>query len=185
MHRHWRQRSWSALLVGLALVATAVTHAATVTEHELKLALIYNLTKFVTWPSERESSPTFVLCVLGESPFESALESVVGLTVKERPITVRHDSAETSTDGCDLLFVSRSEGDRVDEILAPLADTPVLTVSDAPGFALRGGIVELKNLGKRIGFEINVAAYRRAELAISSQVLALATLVGTPESSGR
>jgi hypothetical protein len=90
----------------------------------------------------------------------------------------------TPESGCDLVFVSRSEDERLDEILAALADEPTLTVSDTPGFAARGGIVELQARGSRIGFAINVAAYRRAGLAISSQLLELATLLDTPSEAG-
>jgi hypothetical protein len=47
-------------------------------------------------------------------------------------------------------------------------------------FAKRGGIVELQSRDNRIGFEINVAAYRRAGLVVSSQLLQLATVLDEP-----
>lgn len=178
MLHHKRQRLRGSLLACVALVATAAAHAATVPEHELKLAMTYKIAKFVSWPAARESSGSFALCVLGEDPFEGALGGIEGLTVKERAIAVRH--AITVAEvlfGCDLVFVSRSESENLEGILATLADVPVLTVSDAPQFAARGGIVELQPRGSRIGFTINVAAFRRAGLAISSQLLELATLI--------
>jgi hypothetical protein len=177
-----RQRLRVGLLACVALVATAVGHAATVPEHELKLALTYKVAKFVSWPGVLENPRNFALCVLGENPFEDALDGIGGLTVKDRAIDV-HQAASlaelTPAGGCDLVFVARSEEQRLDGILATLADQPVLTVSDTPGFAARGGIVELEARGSRIGFTINVAAYRRAGLTISSQLLELATLLET------
>lgn len=187
MRHHKRQRLRGSLLACVALVATAVVHAATVSEHELKLALTYKVAKFVSWPAARESSQSFALCVLGDNPFEGALDGVAGLTVKDRGIDVHQAASLVElAEGCDLVFVSRSEGERLEEILAALAGEPVLTVSDTPGFAARGGIVELEARGSRIGFTINVAAYRRAGLAISSQLLELATLIETTaEGSGQ
>jgi hypothetical protein len=179
-HHRWRRT----LLVCLALLATAAVRAATVPEHELKLALTYKVAKFVSWPAARESAPTFLLCVLGENPFEDALDGIVGLTIKERAIAVKHgDSIVDLGQSCDLVFISRSESERLAEILVALEGEPVLTVSDAPRFADLGGIVELESRGSRIGFTINVGAYRRAGLTISSQLLELATLTDSPQAA--
>jgi hypothetical protein len=126
------------------------------------------------------------LCVLGDDPFEDALDGIIGLTIKDRTIAVRRaDSVAELGTACDLLFVSRSESEHLAEIFGTLADEPVLTVSDVPHFAASGGIVELQSRGSRIGFEINVGAYRRAGLTISSQLLQLATLVGAETASGQ
>lgn len=165
------------LLFCVALSAAMTARSASVPEHEVKLALTYKVAKFVGWPSAPAPAPTFVLCVLGDNPFGDALAGIAGRPVQDRPIEiVLEGMAASSGAPCDLLFVSRSEGERVEAILEPLRNAPVLTVSDTPGFAQRGGIVELQNRGGRIGFEINVAAYRRAGLTISSQLLELATL---------
>jgi hypothetical protein len=171
-----RLRHALAVCVGLA-VARAL-FAATVPEHELKAALTYKVAKFVTWPAEREAAATFNLCVLGQHPFESALDDAEDLKIKVRAIVVRQlSSAAEETKTCDLLFIADSESDRLLELLAELADEPVLTVSDMARFARRGGMVELQSRDNRVGFEINVMAYRRAGLVVSSQLLQLATLL--------
>jgi hypothetical protein len=154
-------------------------YAAAVSEHELKAALTYKLAKFVTWPAERELKPTFELCVLGAHPFGSALDGIDELTIKDRPIVVRAIEALDPA-ACDLLFIAESESESLPELLASLADSPVLTVSDMERFAKRGGIVELQSRDNRVGFEINVAAYRRAGLVVSSQLLQLATVLDEP-----
>lgn len=160
------------------LLAAAAAHTAAVPEHQVKLALTYKLTKFVSWPEERESGSTFALCVLGEDPFGEALDEIEDLKIKDRTIKVERLALIDETAGhCDLMFISRSEADKISDLLAELESQPVLTISDLPRFAERGGIVELQNRDNRVGFEINVAAYKRAGLVISSQLLQLATLV--------
>jgi hypothetical protein len=154
-------------------------YAAAVPEYELKAALTYKLAKFVTWPAERELKPEFELCVLGTHPFGSALDGIEKLTIKDRPIVVRAIEALDPA-ACDLLFIAESESESLPELLAALADSPVLTVSDMERFAKRGGIVELQSRDNRVGFEINVAAYRRAGLVVSSQLLQLATVLDEP-----
>jgi YfiR/HmsC-like len=176
----WRTRLRRGLSVGVGLLLAGTVAANSVPEHELKAALTYKLAKFVTWPAERELAATFELCVLGEHPFESALDGIDELTIKERPIAVRSVASVVEPAACDLLFIAASESERLAELLAELADMPVLTVSDMPRFAKRGGIVELQSRDNRVGFEINVPAYRRAGLVVSSQLLQLATLVDAP-----
>lgn len=174
-----RARSLCGLYVCVGLTLAHALYAAAVPEHELKAALTYKLAKFVTWPAERELKSTFELCVLGAHPFGSALDGIEKLTIKDRPIVVRAIEALDPA-ACDLLFIAESESESLPELLAALADAPVLTVSDMERFAKRGGIVELQSRDNRIGFEINVAAYRRAGLVVSSQLLQLATVLDEP-----
>jgi hypothetical protein len=53
----------------------------------------------------------------------------------------------------------------------------VLTVSDMPQFSLRGGMIQFVPEGKKIRFEVNLAAVQRAGLALSSELLKVATTV--------
>jgi hypothetical protein len=54
---------------------------------------------------------------------------------------------------------------------------PILTVSDAPGFVNRGGMIEFVLDSNRVRFEINLAAARAAGLNLSSELLRVATAV--------
>ena len=178
----WRSLWKRCTFVCLGFVLALPGYSAAVPEHELKLALTYKLAKFVSWPLEREQAATFRLCILGEDPFGPALDDLKSLRVKERVIAVEQIAIiDENSARCDLVFVSRSEAERITELLAELDGKPVLTISDLPRFAERGGIVELQNRDNRVGFEINVAAYKRAGLVVSSQLLQLATLIDEPK----
>jgi hypothetical protein len=50
----------------------------------------------------------------------------------------------------------------------------VLTVSDAPRFAARGGMIEFVREGEHVRFTVNVDAAKRAGLSISSRLLRVA-----------
>ncbi|MEO1594383.1 MAG: YfiR family protein [Pseudomonadota bacterium] len=149
-------------------------------EDELKLAFTYNIARFVTWPERAagDQSEYFHLCILGDTPYRIAMDNLGKRRVADLPIEVI-DLARPPADGvrCDLAYLSAESGDVPGVIEALLAET-VLTVSDAPGFANTGGIIELTRRNDRIAMRINVAAVRRAGLTISSQLLSLATLVG-------
>ncbi|MNL86350.1 hypothetical protein D3C87_2150180 [compost metagenome] len=54
---------------------------------------------------------------------------------------------------------------------------PVLTITDATGFADRGIMIEMRRQGPRIVFDVNLAAARRVNLDFSSRLLKLASFV--------
>jgi hypothetical protein len=78
---------------------------------------------------------------------------------------------------CDILFISQSEGNRVEAILASLNNRPTLTVSDLDRFARRGGMIHLVTDGNRIRLAINLEAAQAAHLTISSKLLRVAEIV--------
>ena len=53
-----------------------------------------------------------------------------------------------------------------------------LRVSDQPGFAQQGGMVELKRRGARMGLVVNLGALESAGLKASSKLLQLSEVVG-------
>ena len=61
--------------------------------------------------------------------------------------------------------------------ISALRDAPVLTVSDAPRFSQREGMIEFVKDGERIRFEVNLVAAERAGLTLSSDLLKVATYV--------
>ena len=104
-----------------------------------------------------------------------------GETAHGRPIDVRRlDRLDEITD-CHILFVSRGEVDRLDEIRRTLRGRSVLTVSDAEGFAERGGMIRFVTDRNRIRLRINLEAARTADLTLSSKLLRPAQIVGTEE----
>ncbi|MEO0344932.1 MAG: YfiR family protein [Pseudomonadota bacterium] len=149
-------------------------------EDELKLAFTYNIARFVVWPEHttEDLSGAFHLCVLGDTPHRIASDNLGKRRVADLPIEVINLRRELP-DGvhCDLAYLS-ADADDVPAVAEALLADSVLTVSDAPGFATAGGVIELTRRNDRIAMRINVANLRRAGLSISSQLLSLATLVG-------
>jgi transcription-repair coupling factor (superfamily II helicase) len=76
-----------------------------------------------------------------------------------------------------MLFISRSETDRLEQILASFVGKPVLTVSDVEGFARRGGMIDLATVSGKIQLRINLEAAKAARLTMSSKLLRPAKVV--------
>jgi hypothetical protein len=76
-----------------------------------------------------------------------------------------------------VLFISRSETDRLEQILASLVGKPVLTVGDVEGFAGRGGMIDLATVVGKTQLRINLQAAMAAQLTLSSKLLRPAKIV--------
>jgi hypothetical protein len=170
------------LLSGVAcgLAGPGAARAQGPSEYEVKAAFLYNFTKFVEWPPSAfaEGNAPLRLCVLGDDPFGRSLQTVVGEEIEGHKLIVVRTETLARAAGCQVLFVSRSERDRLPQILAPLKSSPVLTVGDTKGFLDQGGIVNFILEGSRVHFEINPTAAEQAGLKISSKLLRLARIAG-------
>jgi hypothetical protein len=149
-----------------------------VAEHEVKAAFLYQFGKYVEWQSDQETSNPFVICVLGEDPFGHALDAIVkGKILSGRPVAIKRIIGPSELHDCRILFVSRSEDDRLPAILKTLNKRMVLTVGEGAQFTRRGGMVAFTSEDKRVRFAINLAAVEAAKLTVSSQLLRIAASV--------
>ena len=169
------------LLTLLAVLLSASSAAAqAASEYEVKAAFLYNFTKFVEWPPEAFAarSSQLKVCILGSDPFGRSLESVIqGEEVQGRRLMLLRVNTLYDPGLCHILFISRTERERIPSILASVADAPVLTVSETDGFVDQGGTINFRILDGKVRFEINQGAAERAKLKVSSKLLSLATRV--------
>jgi hypothetical protein len=120
------------------------------------------------------------ICIIGEDPFGSFLdETVRGESVGSRALAVRRYGRVEELKSCHIVFVSRMEHGRLDEVLASLKGRSVLTVGEVEGFASRGGMIRFVTDRNRIRFRINLEAAKAANLTLSSKLLRPAQIVPT------
>lgn len=149
-------------------------------EYEVKAAFLFNFGKFVQWPNEAfvQTADALVVGVLGDDPFDGALERMVASrSVQGKRIVVRRLKHAREVTGCHILFVSPSAESQWPAILKTLNGAPVLTVSDIRGFADRGGAINLYLDQRRVRFTVNLKATERARLKMSSQLLKVAAAI--------
>ena len=101
--------------------------------------------------------------------------------VRGKNVVARRIAMPAEAQDCHVLFISASEERRLPEIVQALNHRDVLTVSDIPQFALRGGMIQFVNDKNRIRLRINLEAAQAANIVISSKLLRVAEIVGTPK----
>ena len=179
-------RSLSALLamaLGMAIwpLALGANVERTPSEYEVKAVFIYNLAKFVEWPPT--NSGKVRLCLLGADPFGDALVPLDNRSVGDKRFISQRIGLKSDAElkGCDILFVARSEQERLNSLLQTVKGLPILTVGDTDGYARQGVMVNFYLDKDKVRFEINPRATQQAGLKLSAKLLRVGRLLGTSE----
>ena len=152
-------------------------------EYPVKLAFLYQFAQFVQWPPQAFENPTapLVVCVVGEDPFDPNLEQeLLNHTVDKHPIAFMSVKRGANLKSCHMVFVPAPQSKQAASIIEGLRGSPVLTIGETKGFALRGGIINFTIEQGKLHFEINLDAAQQTPLTISSKVLALAKIIREP-----
>ena len=165
----FRRISVGALLGALVCVCAVFPSepsrsAPGLTEVELKAVFLLRLPQFVSWPDQR---PASTFCITDTSEVFTLLTDMVASAPRGR--SVRSISTD-DIEGCDVVYGAATA--------AHQGSAVALWVSDEPGFAESGGMVELKRRGARMGLVVNLRALESAGLKASSKLLQLSEVVG-------
>ncbi len=168
------------MLLACVLLFPPVAAAQTTVsrEYPIKGAFLFNFAQFVEWPTNTNSNAPFVIGVLGADPFGETLDKIVkNESIGSRPIAVKRSRNINDLKQCQILFVSRSEADRMKEVLAAVESLPILTVSETDGFCRMGGMINFYKETSKVRFEINNRAAERHGLKISSELIRIGKMV--------
>lgn len=171
--RHLRRLALGWLLAcGWLGIAAGEACADEISEYGMKAVLFYRLPQFVYWPSGESEPKPMVLCIVGKNPFGNALGQL-----KQGNDNVELRFAPADPSACHLLFISRSESASLDSWLGRAEARRMLTVSDIPGFARNGGMIELPVEGERVGIVINRRSAMRKGFEFNAQLMRLARVI--------
>jgi hypothetical protein len=165
---------WLALL--LPGVLELPVQSASTPEYQVKAIFLFNFAQFVEWPPTAfpDRQTPLVIGILGQDPFGAYLdETVRGEKVNNRPLTIRRYRRVEEIQTCHVLFISRSEEGRLDQILASLKYRKILTVADGDSAAQSSVMIRFVTQQNKIRLRINPEAAKAANLTISSKLLRL------------
>lgn len=188
MAMHAWRRSLLIIAMALGIVSPRrVVAQEPAGEYQVKAAFLPNFARYVDWPaaSMPEAGSPLIIGIVGDDPFGGILDGFLrGTLANGHPIQLQRLRWNDSLNGCQLIFISSSEVEHLPAILRSLNGSSVLTVSDIERFSLSGGVIELRMVGNRVRFDINLAAADEAHLKVSSKLLNVARAViarrGTP-----
>jgi hypothetical protein len=172
----------SAALHPQATAAPPQDPPPTLPEYVVKAGFLFNFAKYVEWPSdafEKADSP-ITIGIVGVDPFGDGLEKTLkNKTVRNRTFAVQRFPERAALQRCHILFVPRTERERVPEILKQTESWPVLTVGEDEGFTRAGGTTNILIEKEKPRLEVNPGAGDKARLTIDPKLLKVATIVRT------
>jgi hypothetical protein len=176
--RLWRQVLLAWLWLCAGMVSAGGGHA--VGEYQVKAVFLFNFTKFVDWPAEAVAATNlpFVIGIVGEDPFGTTLDEAVREELaRNRPIVIQRFRSNETIAKCDILFIARSEKDRLNAVLEQVKSQAILTVADTAQAAEQGVMINLSLAQGSVKMEINQNAAAAAGLKVSAKLLSLARIV--------
>ena len=119
--------------------------------------------------------------MLADPPITNAIQRTVkGESVHGRPLVMVAPENTRDAQQCQILYVGRSEQQRVGTLLAAVRDKPVLTVGDSSRFTEQGGMIEFLLQDNRVRFDVNLPRAQQSKLRVSSNLLRVARKVLEP-----
>ena len=140
---------------------------------------IYNFTKYIKWP-DSYNGDNFVIGVIGSSDIHAALNSMANSkkkTAAGKNIVVKKFNSLGEIDDCNILFVSQDVAGDLGQIDSNTAAKPVLIITDSPGLATQGSVINFIEKDGKIKFELNEAKASSRGLVVSGSLTSLAIII--------
>ena len=150
-------------------------------EYQLKaqyLGHIANLTERRDGGAVPPEGEPYRIGVVGKNPFDQYLTQTFGgaTALRKAKVKVTYPRTPEEARACQMLFISRSEGDRLEEVLGWVRGRPVVTVGDTRGFGQRGVMVNFFLEQDRVAWEVNLGALRKGGMVMDPSFLDLASV---------
>jgi hypothetical protein len=142
-------------------------------EYTIKAGYLYNFALLTEWPPS-SIGETFNMCLYGSHIFASALDSIRGKRIGNRPITIQYVVSPAEIQTCHLLFVAEIPRSEMTRVVKAIAARPVLIVTDDELLEKEGAMILVRPEGDRLVFEINLAMAESVNLKVSARLLRLA-----------
>lgn len=166
------------LMLGIQPSTTAATSESVPRlEYQVKAGYLFNFLRFTEWPpSHIAPGQSYRVGIVEDAAVARIVsEKLAGKEIDGHPVEVVLLPDADSAGGCHLVFIPRT----AEQDGHAHTHHGVLTVGDAEGFALQGGIVGFVARGYNIRFQVNLDAASKAGLRLSSRLAALAEVVRT------
>ena len=138
--------------------------------------MINNFIQFIEWPDSAfpKGRHKLSICVVGKDPFGKSLDKIADIKkTKKREFIFKRFVSPDEMEDCHILFISSSEKDNLEKILKRVKFKATLIVGDTPGFEKKGVGINFFFKKDKIWFECNLDALSKANLKVSSHMLAL------------
>jgi hypothetical protein len=139
---------------------------------------IYNFSKYIKWP-DAYNGDNFVIGVVGDPEVLYFLKEMAATkkVTNGKPIKIEAYNDINEIGQCQILFISEESCDKMDQINDIIASMPVLTVTEKPGMAKKGSIINFVGKDDKIKFELNMKRAQSRGLIVAGSLAGLAIII--------
>jgi hypothetical protein len=148
-------------------------------EYEVKLAYLYQIVRYVNWPTISESEGDFVMGFYGDYDFGDLPERMYSSRkFKNKDCKVIDVKTIEQAKQCNVIFIVGVKKFDALNIIKAVEKYPVLTVGDElNGFCKIGGMINFTDKSERMRIELCVDNVDESLIEISKQLHSIAKLV--------
>ena len=185
VNRRHAVRLLTMLAVGLgpavAFSRRAVAQSSTYNMDNHRAVYLLKFARYTKWPEgtfANDKEP-FRIYILGKDPFGKNADIIRSKDVNGRKLDIQCFDNVEDVKNCQILFIVSKDKKAFQKILKAVENTSILTVAESEGFLDANGMINLFVENDRLQFDINLAAAKKANLKLDSEMLKLAKTVKT------
>jgi hypothetical protein len=130
----------------------------------------YSFTKYIEWPEEKKKGD-FIIAVIGDSEIIPLLEEMAEIKkVGDRNIKVVQLDNVKKGDFFHILFVPSKQNQKFSGFKNALSNQPCLLVTEAEGMGRNGAMINFKEVGGKLRFEVNTKTLETSGLKMSQEL---------------
>ena len=146
-------------------------------QDDVKAAIIGKFSDFIQWKSP-SNSKNFIITVVGDKVFQELLVIKYNKQdIHAKKVLVFHTDSMDEVKASDILYTGNISQNEQYKLISYAKKNSILSISEAYGFAKRGGIIQLYFVSQKLKFKINYEASLESNLKINAALLSIATIV--------
>jgi hypothetical protein len=146
-------------------------------EAKFKALFMYNFTKYIEWPSEKQKGD-FVIGVYGSSPIVDELKIIAQKKkVGSQPIVVKQIENESQLKACHIIYIPEARSSKAGTISLECSGKGTVVITDKQGLAKTVAGLNYIIIDGKQSFEINKSNLEKQGVKVNSVLLSLGVIV--------
>ncbi len=148
------------------------------TNAKIKSLFIYNFSKYIEWPADMKEG-NFVIGIYGDYPkLTEELKRMSSSRKRgDQTFEITNYDGINNMNKCHILYVVAANSEKISSVIKEISGKNILLVTEGAGLAKQGAGISFFDANNKQRMEINPNNVEKSKLKISSQLLALATVV--------
>ncbi len=137
-------------------------------EYTTKAVLIERLSRFISWPQEKDSIDVFRMLVYGDHLFDNLLDDIYNnVSIKNKEVKIDYASEISDFENYDLIYIGSVSKKKLEDLVEQVADKPILLIGDTDGYVAVGVHINILIIDGVLKFNMNKIRFDESGLLCS------------------